>query len=220
MLRILLNLLMFGAILGCTSKKEIKTISASHVNSGWQKTDSILFENPQTSDNKVIVKSLWDSDSLYFRFEVEDKVLRAVQIVQDHPKLYLDDMVEVLIDANNDKGICWTTDDIVYHISILGVKKDDRGTPDCESDAGWNGLARYKVVLLGKIGASDGESQGYWVEIALPWIELGLVPHPGLSIGINFANGDNDGNGRQLFDWCGAFPLRSPFAFGTLILKD
>jgi hypothetical protein len=218
MLRILI-LILVGTITGCASKKN-KMISAFPVNKGWQKTDSILFENPQVSDNRVIVKSLWNSDSLYFRFDVSDRLLRAEQTVQDHPELYLDDMVEVLIDANNDKDSCWTTDDIVYHINLLGIKKDDRGTPGCETDAGWNGSARYKVILFGKLGNSEGESKGYRVEIALPWTELGLVPHEGLSIGVNFANGDNDGNGRQLFDWCGVFPLRSPFAFGTLILKD
>lgn len=219
MFRRLFAVFVFGVLLGCKSPVS-KTILSYPACLGWQKADSTLIENARASDNKLVVKSLWNNDSLYFQFRVYDKILRAVQTEQDHPRLYLDDMVEVLIDANNDKDSCWTTDDIVYHINILGVKKDDRGTADCESNASWNGVARYTVKLLGKTGSLYDEARGYQVEIALPWTELGLTPYKELSIGINFANGDNDGNGRQLFDWCGAFPLRCPLAFGTLILKD
>lgn len=218
MLRTLILIVAF-TITGCTSRND-KIISAFHVNRGWQKTDSIILENSKASDNRVIVKSLWNSDSLYFLFDVSDRLLRAEQTIQDHPELYLDDMVEVLIDANNDKDSCWGADDIVYHINILGAKKDDRGTLECETDAGWDGSARYTVTLFGELSNPECKSTGYRVEVVLPWKELGFTPHKGLSIGVNFANGDNDGNGRQLFDWCGIFPLRSPFAFGTLILND
>ena len=185
----------------------------------WLYADSILFENPEESDNRVVVKTLWDNDSLYFLFQVSDTVLRAIQTEKDHPELYLDDMVELLIDANNDKDSCWTTDDIIYHINILGVKKDDRGTLDCQSDPTWDGNARYTVCLFGSLNDTSEKASGYTVEIAVPWSELNLRPEKGLAIGVNFANGDNDGNGRQLFNWTGANPMRSPYTFGTLILK-
>ena len=204
--------------------KTITSYFCEHITIGtwtndWSAADSIQFENPDASDNRVVVKTLWNNDSLYFLFKVSDNILRAFQTEKDHPELYLDDMVEILIDANNDKDSCWKTDDIVYHINILGVKKDDRGTPDCQSDATWDGNARYTVRLFGVLNDLSGTATGYEVKIAFPWSELNLKPRKGLAIGVNFANGDNDGNGRQLFDWTGAWPLRSPYAFGTLILE-
>ena len=206
-----------------------KTIFSQYSTSGirlensqdiWLQVDSVWFENREISDNTVSVKSLWDRDSLYFLFRVTDKTLRAFQTEKDHPKLFLDDMVEILIDANNDKNSCWGIDDFVYHINILGVIKDDRGTADCQSDPSWDGNACCTVTLFGTLNDSSGSALGYMVEIALPWTDINIQPHYNLKIGINFANGDNDGNGRQLFDWSGADPMRSPHAFGTLVLKE
>jgi len=171
------------------------------------------------SENQVGFMSRWDKNMLYLSFSVSDNDLRAFQTRQDDSRLYLDDMVEVLLDTNNDKDSCWNSDDIIYHINLLGVKKDDRGTTGCLSDPAWNGSAKYKVKLQGTLNDSTDVDYGYSVEIGILWTELGIVPRKGMKLGINFANGDNDGKGRQLFDWVNAWPMRSPYAFGTLILK-
>lgn len=181
---------------------------------------SLCLENPDVSDNQMIVRSCWDSDSLYFRFEVRDTDLRAFQTEQDHPQLFLDDMIEILIDADNDKGPHWKEDDIVYHVNILGVKKDDRGTTLYTSDATWNGRARYRIELYGNINDTSACDEGYTIELVIPWSEIGRSPTVGTALGVNFANGDNDGCGRQLYDWCNAVPMRSPNVFGTLVLCD
>lgn len=181
---------------------------------------SLCLENPDVSDNQMIVRSCWDSDSLYFRFEVRDTDLRAFQTEQDHPQLFLDDMIEILIDADNDKGPHWKEDDIVYHVNILGVKKDDRGTALYTSDATWNGRARYRIELYGNVNDTLACDEGYTIELVIPWSEIGRSPTVGTALGVNFANGDNDGCGRQLYDWCNAVPMRSPNVFGTLVLCD
>lgn len=109
-------------------------------------------------------------------------------------------------------------DDIMYHINLLEHKKDDRGTAQGESDRRWNGEAKYAVVLNGSLNDSSDVDTGYTVELAIPWHELDLRPALGLTFGLNVANGDNDGKGRQLFDWMGTWPFRSPDQFGKLIL--
>ncbi len=184
----------------------------------WENKNQIVLKN-KVSDNSVAVLSQWNKDSLYLSFQVKDKNLQAYQKEQDHHLLYLDDMVEVLFDPSNHKDSCWNSDDIVYHINILGVKKDDCGTFECKTNPGWNGNANFMVKLQGSMNLDNDEDIGYVVEFAIAWDELGLSPKKGLKIGINFANGDNDGNGRQLFDWVGAWPMRSPFQFGELQLK-
>ena len=186
----------------------------------WSGADSISFNgNICNSKNVVVVKTLWNNDFLYFLFKVSDENLQAHQTEQDHPQLFLDDMVELLIDTTNDKDSCWNEDKIIYHINLLGAKKDDRGTADCFSDPAWNGNAVYSVKLFGTLNSSEDIDSGYNVEIAVPWPELGVSPENNLVLGVNFANGDNNNNGRQLFDWVGAYTLRSPQLFGNLLLS-
>jgi hypothetical protein len=197
-----------------------KKIIISYQSADWSDADSVFCKDSLESDNHFIVKTLWNNDSLYFRFLVKDSKLIAHQTEKDHPQLYLDDMVELLIDAHNEKNDCWNSDNIVYHINILGAKKDDRGSPDCYSDPAWDGEAKYSVQLFGVANDTTVTAMGYMVEIAVPWSEIGVEPRPGLAIGVNFANGDNDGDGRRLYNWSNAFPMRAPHCFGTLILSD
>lgn len=209
-------------LMACSSSKNQKILYAYYTDDSkcpWILADSIFFDNPQESDNKVIVKTLWNSDSLLFLFTVKDLDLRAYQQEKDHLQLYLDDMIEILIDTHNDKDSCWSVDDIVYHINLLGQKKDDCGTINCTSDSKWDGNARYIIYLQGTLNDTVDTDIGFDMKFSISWNELGLQPVNGLSIGVNFANGDNDGKGRQLFDWSGANPMRSPYAFGTIILK-
>ncbi len=186
----------------------------------WDEMDSIILDGARAgSENRVKIRSCWDMEMLYLSFDVKDHDLRAYQDSTDHPKLFLDDMVEFLIDTNNDKDSCWGPDDLVYHINLAGAKKDDRGLVDCKTDPSWNGEAIFKVKTDGTVNDTLDVDRGYTVEIGIPWNEIGKSPKSGLILGINFANGDNDGKGRQLFDWTGAWPLRSPYAFGNLVLN-
>jgi hypothetical protein len=183
----------------------------------WFLSTAIHLSSP-AANNKMTVRSLWDKDSLYFRFEVTDSDLRAYQKEKDHPALYLDDMVEILIDTKNDKTPCWASDDIVYHINLQGQKKDDRGSDSCMTNQVWDGAANYAIRLFGTLNDTVDIDIGYEVEIAFPWDELEISPVNSLSMGVDFANGDNDGRGRSLYDWVGAEPARNPKMFGTLTL--
>ena len=222
--RVLILLWTYAVIVSCDNDlshdKVIVCNSVCDSNIEWETLGSLVVApTAGESDNVMVVKTCWSADSLYFMFIVSDADLRAVQTETDHPKLYLDDMVEVLIDTENDKTSFWHEDDIVYHINILGFKKDDRGTAEHESDATWNGTAKYVIGLQGTLNDSSDVDGGYFVRVAFPWTELGHIPYVGLRMGVNFANGDNDGCGRQLYNWCHSDPMRSPDTFGTLVLK-
>lgn len=186
----------------------------------WSDTEpiAVVKDTCGGSDNEMTVKSLWSEDSLYFFFEVKDKNLQCHQVANDHKKLFLDDMVEFLLDPRNDRGEMWIEDDIIYHINILGYKKDDRGTSEGISDPSWNGKERYTVFIYGTINDSSDSDDGYSVEVALPWTDLGVVPHAGLVMGVDFVCGDNDLKGRQLFDIAGASPFRHPIQFRDFTL--
>jgi hypothetical protein len=177
--------------------------------------DSLHSKEPGQTSNKVTVRTLWDNNNLYIAYSVQDSDLQATHRIQDSPGLASDDIVEFLIDPPNSKEPCWGPNDIIYHINLLGQKKDSRGSDNCTDNPKWNGHARYVIRLFGTLNDSTDIDKGYNIEIAIPWSEIHRSPHAGLRIGIDFANGDSG----IFFDWAGAWPFRSPNEFGNLILK-
>jgi len=188
----------------------------------WSSVEPFSFSKDSLSDNTIHFRSVWDKDSLYFRFDVEDTRLWALQTERDHKKLWEDDIVELLIDAENHYSKGWKTDDIIYHINVLGTVKDDRGREDGRSDASWNGKARWIVDVRGTICDNSDIDEGYTVRIAIPWNEIGKEAADGLALGFTFGYDDNDGvavSWKPLCIWTDAEPTRSPEQFGQLILK-
>lgn len=170
------------------------------------------------SDNEVVCKSLWNGQFLFIAFQVKDSNLIAYQTDKDHSRLYLDDMIEFLIDPQLDATELWLPDDLIYHINLLNTVKDDRGTITGERNVAWDGKAKYVIKMKGTLNDDSDIDEGYVLEVAIPWSEIGIHPEEGTKMGFNFANGDNDGIGRQLFDWMGAWPMRTPSQFGILHL--
>lgn len=181
----------------------------------WINVNYIYLQNEKESGAKAYVKTLWDDEYLYISYEVKDTNLSAVQTTKDHPELYLDDMVEFLFDTRNEKKSCWNDNDLIYHINLLGQKKDDKGSINCTTNPDWDGHAEYKIKVFGTLNDCSNADKGYVAEIKISFEELQLCPHEGLKIGANFAIGDNG----KLFDWVGASPFRSPEVFGEIILK-
>lgn len=199
-------------VLDCHYTKNPIKIDAQLNEKEWNSAGSItLQDSKKRTDNKVIVCTLWDEQNLYISFHVQDKDLQSKQTVLDHPQLYMDDMVEFLIDTRNDKDSCWNVDDVIYHINLLGQKKDDRGTVNCTTDPKWNGNAKYAIQLFGTLNDSTDTDIGYDLEVSISWKELETKPG---SLSVDFAVGDSG----KLFDWVSASPFRSPYAFGKLIL--
>jgi len=187
----------------------------------WQVADTLRLDDPGDSPdpNQVKIFTLWDEKYLYVAYRVADRYLVGYQSERDHRALYKDDMIEVLFDPRKDATDLWLEDDIVYHINILGQVKDDRGSPEGISDAGWQSEALFAVSRQGTLNDSTDLDRGFQVELAVPWNELGIVPSAGIRLGINFAAGDAEGPDENLWDWCGARPFRQPSVYGRLVLK-
>lgn len=186
----------------------------------WPSADEVIFSDTNISDNTVRVRSLWNRDSLYFLFEVDDRNLWATQTEHDDKLLYLDDMCEVLLDPRMDRGELWLEDDIIYHVNLLGTVKDDRGEPGGGKDVGWNGKAATSVTLAGVLNA-DSLAIGYSVRFAIPWSEIGRRPRKGLRLGINLGCGDRDSlqTSKRLFFYRYYYPTRTPSSFACLALE-
>ncbi|MEA1996628.1 MAG: sugar-binding protein [Gemmatimonadota bacterium] len=191
------------------------------IEQAWHAADTLSLEDPaQIPDpNRAKIYTMWDEKYLYLAFEVSDRRLKGFQTERDHKALYKDDMVEVLIDPRRDATDEWLEDDIVYHINVLGQVKDDRGTPEGRSDAGWQSEALFAVTVDGTLNDSTDIDRGFSVELAVPWTEIGKTPQAGVTLGIDFATGDAEGRDEHLWDWCGARPFRQPSVYGVLELE-
>ena len=166
----------------------------------------------------------WDKSYLYLAFKVKNSNLQAKVKNRDGQGLYKDDGVEVLLDPRLDKSAMWQEDDIAYHLNILNAVLDDRGTDSLgDYNLQWNGQAKTAVKLLGTANNPDDQDEGYQVEIAISWQEIGRKPKEKLSIGINLCVNDteDDFDKYRYYDFMNLDTFHNPARFAELILvKD
>ncbi len=202
------------------ARRAARKITIDGVLDEWSQAEHVTFDDGGPMPERRIATAyvLWDENYLYIAFDIDRKNPKAKVTQRDGQGLWLDDGIEFLIDANNDKGSVFMPDDIAYHVNILDAVYDDRGTGGPKQDAAWNGNAQHKMKL--KEGA-DGIPIGYVCEIAVPWEEMGIVPREDETvIGIDFCvNGTDDHTGQyHYFDWAGLKLFHYPDGFGTLKL--
>ncbi|MBD2844879.1 Ig-like domain-containing protein [Paenibacillus sp. IB182496] len=126
--------------------------------------------------NTVNFGTLWDDDYLYVGVEVYDD-----QLWNDSTDAYDDDSVEVFIDADHNHGSTYDVHD--WHFR-----------------KGYNDSSLYERLneRAGVKHAAAAIPGGYAVELAIPWINLGLEAAPGLDFGFDLAvNDDDDGGARE-----------------------
>jgi len=190
------------------------------IGKAWDRASSIVISDTLISPNTMTVRSLWDRDSLYFRFDVLDSNLWALQTERDHKILYQDDMCEVLLDCDNDHSGKWDCDDRIYHINLNGIVKDDCGTDEGISDKDWDGNEAFRVWLRGSLNDSSDVDEGYTIVLAIPWTDLGKKARAGLVMGMNTAFSDRCGADceRKMVLWRPAALTRDTSTFGELFL--
>ena len=174
------------------------TIDGNLSESGWNLANSATKTTVGTPNNTVTLGAMWDNTNLY----VAVKVLDA-NLFNDSANTWEDDSVEVYIDANNNGG---TTYDSFDRQFVKG----------------------YNDSTLGGIGSTTGVthawaavSGGYSVEMAIPWSNLGVTPTPGMLIGFDIGNNDDDNAGtreHQSVWWGNSNNYNNTSAFGDLLL--
>ena len=188
-----------------------------HLNK-WSGGDSVKFEAPPLKGGarSAEVFTLWDAHDLYLRFDIHSPRIRASVREHDGDKLWEDDGIEFLIDAQRHRTKQFLPDDFSYHINILNAVYDDRGTAagDPDADEKWNGKAKHIVKIL--------DNYHYIVEVAIPWEEIGLKPQENqTTLGIDFGvNGrDPETNQYVFYDWCGLTVFHDPSGYGDIVLR-
>jgi hypothetical protein len=126
-------------------------------------------------NNEVSFGLLWDVNYLYVGVRVADSVLR-----NDSDVIWQDDSIEIYLDGNRDGSAAYDAFDRQFII-------------------GWN-----HPQLFEKEDRTDGVQHavsavrgGFTCEIAIPWSHLGVAAQPGLWIGFDLANNDDDNGGDR-----------------------
>ena len=172
--------------------------------SAWASANSVSFSNPAQSNNMVTVKALWDSNNLYFAYDVTDSQLEAL----GDSYVFDDDGAEIYLDIANNKSTAMDQND--WHI---GTNIN-------------NAITLYKQDATLVLGASVSTQRlmgGYTQEIAIPWSLIGTTPQANKVIGLLLANNDRDNGIIKQFDWMNVIATGNyaqPNLWGDLILSS
>lgn len=154
------------------------------------------------TDLAAAFSAVWDSDAVYLIVDVTDDVAQL-----DSDQRYMDDGVELFIDATNGKSTSYTATDFQFRVL--------RG-----SSTVWEKNERTAGVVCGM----DDRPDGYRCEVAIPWSTLGVSPAAGSYIGLDVhVNDDDDGGDRDCkIAWEDADDAawQDPSVFRTVRLSD
>jgi hypothetical protein len=152
------------------------------------------------ADFSASYRAMWDAKNLYVLVNVTDDVLK-----NDSEEFYLDDAVEVFIDADNSKSADYGDNDYQYFFEWA----------QANPRMGESRHSRTEGVEFA-VGRAD---VGYRVEIKFPWATLGVTPSVGTKIGLDVhVNDDDDGGERDTkLTWRGKEDnaWQTPSVFGT-----
>lgn len=139
------------------------------------------------SDNRTSVRALWNDQRLFLAVSVEDEEL----VAPDEGDLWERDSVQVYLDpdrARNPGELL--ADDYSVLVDAEGRSLVRRG--------GSGGQSEAEVDLE---AATKQTADGYRVEVALDWGDLGGEPDLGKRMGLLIANHDRTGDQRASYAW-------------------
>lgn len=161
--------------------------------SDWAATEtSSTFVNTMTGASaafKANVRVLYDADSLYLGYSVEDDLLKST-FEKDDDHLWEQDCVELMIDPDGDAKNYFEAQ-VAPTGRVFDTRYDTRRQPRPFGDLAWSSKMTARVQLRGKVN-DDAADEGYDVELAVPWSAFaagggdGAPPKEGASWRMNF----------------------------------
>lgn len=152
------------------------TIDGNPNEANWEFTNNITKAIIGTPNNTSKFAVLWDSLNLYVAFTITD-----ANKYNESTNNWDDDAVEIYIDAENNGGTSYGTNDRQF------VK-------EWNSSAIWEKAGKTTNVQH----AWTTTTNGYAVEIRIPWSNIGITnPAAGFTIGFDVACDDDDNGGAR-----------------------
>jgi PQQ-dependent dehydrogenase (s-GDH family) len=178
------------------------TIDGNPNESAWEIVNNCSKTIIGTPNNVTKFGVLWNSTYLYVAYTVTDGSL-----FNDSQNEWEDDAIELYIDADNNGGTSF-------------------GTNDRQFMKGWNTTVVWERAgkTTGVLHGWTAVTGGYRVELAIPWSNIGISnPQPGRVIGFDVAGNDDDNGGTREHQsmWAGdGDNWQYPRNFGDLVLTD
>ncbi|MEN6427966.1 MAG: sugar-binding protein [Phycisphaerales bacterium] len=145
-------------------------------------------------------KAMYDNEAFYLLVDVADE-----ELVNDSDEFWLDDTVEVFLDADNSKSDSYEDNDYQYNFSW------DSSSPTM-------GETKHDKTEGVKYAFAKTDA-GYRLEVRLPWSTVGADPQTTSQIGLDVhVNDDDDGGDRDTkLMWCTTDDnaWQNPAALGT-----
>jgi hypothetical protein len=170
----------------------------------WEKVQPIALKNlirgANVSDSNLSasIKLLWDDTNLYLWAQITDDVMSNKE-----NEIPSQDAMELFLDADNSKPQLYGKEE--YQLRYV------RNNPVIQALQG--------VLTKDIIAAQKNISNGYQMELAIPWAAIHGKPSPEKFIGIDVHVIDNDNERRNSkIAWSGKQDTarRSPMTFGTM----
>jgi LCP family protein required for cell wall assembly len=170
------------------------------------------------TDGAAVFNAAWDEEYLYLALDVNDTTF--VQTARGE-LMYQGDSLELWFDVNpTDNSVRELNDDDFQ----LGISPGDLTSPVGGPEAYlWHPLNQKRAVPEVVI-APRLEGANYALEVAIPWVVLGVTPQAGTSYGFALALNDDDTPGSpdqqtQVTNDKGQL-LTDPTTWGTLVLDS
>jgi len=158
-------------------------------------------------DLSASFKTTWDNQALYLLVDVVDD-----KPIDDSVEFWLDDSVEVFIDADNGKSTVYEDNDYQYYFTWEGSRF---------TAASNQGESRHNK-MEGVETTATPTDKGYRFLITFPWSTLGVTARTGTRIGFDVhVNDDDDGGDRDtklMWHTENDIAWQQPSALGTIEL--
>lgn len=151
----------------------------------WFGANRVEFSNPARSDNSVTIRIAWDETALYLGYDVADAQLETGDL-----EPHRNDGAELYLDVLHDATTSQNADDRHYITNI-----DD------------------EVTVEATTSVTSRRADGYSMEVAVPWSDVGATPAADLTMGLLLGNNDRDGGVNAQFDWMGVIDI-DPGSYG------
>jgi hypothetical protein len=144
------------------------------------KIGNVIYGSPSNDEDfSASYKAVYDEKNLYVLVDVTDDNLK-----NDSSDFWLDDCVEVFIDADNSKSGSYGDNDYQFHF----------GWAEANPSMGESQHNQTEGVEFSTVKTD----MGYRMEIKFPWATLGVEPSAGKKIGLDVhVNDDDDGGDRD-----------------------
>ncbi len=174
----------------------------------WGRTEQLPLNNNisgsirDEADLSAWFSARWDWEHLYFYMEIKDDSLSVNSSVD-----YLNDGLELYLDTDNSKSKFYGNDE--YQLRFV------LGGNNLYADIG----AHFEGARI----EQRSQSEGYTLEIAIPWKSLNGMPSVDQLLGLDVHINDNDSNTRNgKISWFSSSDnaYQSPANFGTVRLVE